>query len=163
MNPFVYNQPVKGDDFFDREDEVQRILKETVLGKSQGSVWITGERQVGKTSLLQYLRWHGEEHRHEVQVYGNGSEKMLAAFVFVNVQDCRTEAEFYRALAIGLRNYFDFKTPESDDDFLAGLREAYQKRGVFTGEPHHERTHPRVRLEAGPVGFERAIAGIGVV
>ncbi|HLP48915.1 MAG TPA: hypothetical protein VK469_23445 [Candidatus Kapabacteria bacterium] len=55
-NPFIYNSPVRGADFYNRDVIIDRLLKETVTGKTLGNVWITGERQVGKTSLLRCNR-----------------------------------------------------------------------------------------------------------
>lgn len=47
QNPFVYNAPVRTVDFFNRDAIIDMLLKETVTGRSQGNVWITGERKVG--------------------------------------------------------------------------------------------------------------------
>jgi len=52
MNPFVYNAPVRRADFFNREEVMHKVINQ-LLGKAQGDVWLVGERQIGKTSLLQ--------------------------------------------------------------------------------------------------------------
>jgi hypothetical protein len=47
LNPFIYNTPVRGEDFCNREETIQTLLNDTVIGKSQGNVWLVGERQTG--------------------------------------------------------------------------------------------------------------------
>jgi hypothetical protein len=46
QNPFVYNAPVRGEDFFNREETIKTILTQTATGKSQGTVWVVGERHL---------------------------------------------------------------------------------------------------------------------
>lgn len=48
-NPFVYGKVVGGDDFFDRESERARLLR---LLSGRNNILLTGDRRVGKTSLL---------------------------------------------------------------------------------------------------------------
>jgi AAA+ ATPase superfamily predicted ATPase len=61
MNPFVFNAPVRSSDFFNREKVIKKII-ELLFGKAQGDIWLTGERQVGKTSVLQHLENSGDEY-----------------------------------------------------------------------------------------------------
>jgi len=129
-NPFIYNQPVKGEDFFNREEEVEKIVNEVVFGKSQGSVWITGERQVGKTSLLQYIQLTYADFNHKMTLYGTEKE-FGVAFVFANVQYCKTEREFYEALGVGLNNYFDVKIPYTSDFFGEVIKELHETKNIF--------------------------------
>lgn len=130
MNPFVYNQPVKGVDFFNRENEVEEIMKTVVLGKSQGNMWITGERQVGKTSLLQYIQLAYVDYKQKIKLYGTEKE-FNVAFVFANVQYCDTEDGFYSALEIGLRNYFDIKILNSENSFFQIIEDLYESKKIF--------------------------------
>ncbi len=134
MNPFVYNSPVRGKDFFNREKTVDKILKETVAGKTQGNVWITGERQIGKTSLLRHIQSFNETNKQTVTPYGS-NKKLDVAFVFVNVQGCNNENEFFNALWQGMKDFFDFKISKNEnayDNFIKGLDEAYNKRKHYT-------------------------------
>lgn len=129
MNPFVYNSPVRGKDFFNREKPVEKILKETVAGKTQGNVWITGERQIGKTSLLRHIQSFNETNKQTVVPYGS-RRKLDVAFIFVNVQGCHTEHEFFNALWQGMKDFFDFKIKKSSSgyrNFINGLDEVYNK------------------------------------
>ena len=112
MNPFVYNEPVKGADFFNREEIIDDLLNETIRGKSHGNVWLTGERQVGKSSLLQYIESDCVKKRKTIKVYGSDEETRVV-YVYTNVQDCDTKEKFYQNLRQALKNRFDFKLRNS--------------------------------------------------
>ncbi|MGR3317993.1 MAG: hypothetical protein ACUZ8O_05885 [Candidatus Anammoxibacter sp.] len=131
MYPFTYNQPVKGEDFYNREEVVKDILKETALGKTQGNVWITGERQVGKTSLLQHIQLSYADYKERIKLYGTGQEYKIA-FIFANVQGYHTETAFYNALEDGIRNYFDYKLPNSENYFQDVVKYLYKEQNIFT-------------------------------
>jgi Cdc6-like AAA superfamily ATPase len=134
MNPFVYNSPVRGKDFFNREQAVEKILKETVRGKSQGSIWITGERQIGKTSLLRHVQSMNDEFNEKVTPYGT-KKSLDVAFVFANVQGCENEDEFYNTLWQGLKDFFDFKLKKGANgykNFINAMTEVYIRRKYFT-------------------------------
>ena len=53
-NPFILGSPVPPTHFIGREREVRTIL-ENLRGPGKGSSAISGERRIGKTSLLHYL------------------------------------------------------------------------------------------------------------
>jgi TIR domain/AAA ATPase domain len=53
-NPFVYGGPVDVEHFVGREGEISRLFQQ-VTSTARGSVAITGERRIGKTSLLHYV------------------------------------------------------------------------------------------------------------
>jgi len=53
-NPFIYGGPVPPSYFIGREDEV-RLTFDQVASPARGSVAISGDRRIGKTSLLQYV------------------------------------------------------------------------------------------------------------
>lgn len=134
MNPFVYNSPVKGKDFFNREKAVEKILKETVRGKSQGSIWITGERQIGKTSLIKHIQSMNDDFSEKVRPYGT-KKSLDVAFVFANVQGCENVDEFFNTLWQGLKDFFDFKLRKTNSgykNFLNAMTEVYLKRKHYT-------------------------------
>lgn len=54
-SPFIYNNPVINEYFFNRDKLIEDILDYTFLKKDLGNIWLYGERQVGKTSLLKHL------------------------------------------------------------------------------------------------------------
>jgi hypothetical protein len=108
QNPFVYNKPVRGSDFYNRDEIIERLLKEMISGKSQGSVWITGERQVGKTSLLNYLHSQYINYNKKIKLYET-DEMLNAAFVFLNTQYNRTRDDFYQNMLQCVKTYSDFK------------------------------------------------------
>lgn len=83
LNPFIYNTPVRGEDFCNREKTIQTLLKHAVIGKSQGNVWIVGERQTGKTSLLRYIQLSHEDYNELIHVYGT-NEKLVGSWRYRN-------------------------------------------------------------------------------
>jgi AAA+ ATPase superfamily predicted ATPase len=133
MNPFVYNSPVRGKDFFNREKTVEKILKETVTGKSQGNIWITGERQIGKTSLLRHMQSLNENYSEKVQPYGS-DKSFNVAFIFANVQGCSDEDSFYATLRQSLKDYFDFKITKAAngyEDFIKAIDVIYNTKNYY--------------------------------
>jgi hypothetical protein len=122
-NPFIYNAPVRGSDFIGRREIVEKIFTETILKKSQGDVWVTGERQVGKTSLLKYIQAGGEKLDKKINLYGVEGE-FNAAFIYLNVQDISNRRDFYENLRQSLESYFEFKielTGEAVENFIKAL------------------------------------------
>jgi hypothetical protein len=115
-NPFVYNAPVRGTDFYNRDEIIDKLLQETVTGKSQGNVWVTGERQVGKTSLLRYIQAKFEHYDKKIKLYPI-DEYFNVAFIYLNVQDTKSRDDFYRNLRQSLKNFFDFKIETTDDAY----------------------------------------------
>lgn len=130
QNPFVYNHPVLNSDFFDRELILENMLRETIMGKTQGDVWLTGERKTGKTSFLKYLFSYNKQIPKEIVVYGTNNE-FRPQFCFANVQYCRNEDEFYNELWQSLNNEFDFKLKRlknAESNFLNALRFALENK-----------------------------------
>jgi len=50
-NPFIFESPVTGPHFIGREREVNMVL-DRISNHARGSIALTGERRIGKTSLL---------------------------------------------------------------------------------------------------------------
>lgn len=129
QNPFVYFEPVKGADFSNRDDVIDEVSKITFQSKVQGNLWIVGERQVGKTSLLQRIERIYEDESHEVELYGTDKE-FKVRFIYFNCQLIRDDEGFYQNLTQCFANYFDFKIEEKDkpyENFLSWVREIYEK------------------------------------
>ncbi len=116
FNPFIYNAPVRGGHFFNRDETLEKLLNETVTRVSQGNVWITGERQVGKTSLLRHIQAKYENQDQKVKLYGT-DRFFDTAFIYLNAQDISSRDDFYRLLRHGLKNYFDFKIDPLQDPY----------------------------------------------
>ena len=133
MNPFVYNSPVRGKDFFNREQPLERIIRETAIGKSQGNIWITGERQIGKTSLLRHIQSFNETFKEKIKPYG--SDKSLdVAFIFANVQGCVNEDDFFNTIWQSLKDFFDFKIKKSGNgyqNFIKAMKEIYSVKKYY--------------------------------
>lgn len=130
QNPFIYFEPVKGSDFSNRERNIEEISKITFKSKQQGNVWVVGERQVGKTSLLQSIERLYQDDLPIIELYGTGQEfKVL--FLYFNCQIIRDDNGFYQNLTQCFANHFDFKIEEKDkpyDNFINWLRNIYEKR-----------------------------------
>jgi virulence-associated protein VapD len=136
-NPFIYNAPLGVVDFYNREEIIEKLLKETATGRSQGNVWVTGERQVGKTSLLKYIdSEYGKFGKSvkKVQLYRmEGFHEV--AFIYLNIQDNKTRDDFYRNLRQSLKDTFDFKIETKDEpfqDYLEALKHLYVERCIYT-------------------------------
>lgn len=133
QNPFIYNAPVRGTDFYNRDDIMDKLLYEAINGKTQGNVWVTGERQVGKTSLLRYIQSKFDQYDKKIKLYPTG-KYFDVAFIYLNVQDTKSRDDFYRNLRQGLKNYFDFKIETTDDSynsFITGLKYLYFEQNYY--------------------------------
>ena len=126
-NPFIYRSVVLRKDFFNREQIIKTILNEAIVGTSQGDVWITGERKVGKTSLIKYIHQNYQELIPEfVDIY-EINKTMKPIFAFANVQYCRTETEFYNELWQSVNNELDVKyhiPDEPEINFINAVKDA---------------------------------------
>jgi Cdc6-like AAA superfamily ATPase len=93
-------------------------------------VWVVGERQVGKTSLLQRIERLYRDSYPIVKLYGTDREfKVL--FIYFNCQIIRDDNGFYRNLTQSFTNHFDFKMEEEDnpyESFINWLKNVYEKR-----------------------------------
>jgi uncharacterized protein involved in tolerance to divalent cations len=128
LNPFIYNTPVRGEDFCNREETIQTLLNDTVIGKSQGNVWIVGERQTGKTSLLRYMQLSHEDYNERVHIYGT-NEKMKVAFIYMNCQTLKKPDDYYYKVYQSLNDFFDLKIKSQDDHyscFIDALKKVYE-------------------------------------
>lgn len=129
MNPFIYNYPVLKNDFYNRKSLIKKVLNETILGKTQGDVWLTGERKTGKSSFLNHLFFNNNKLvPKEVNIYGS-DKKFKPLFSLANVQYCKSEQEFYKELWQTLKNDLDFKIGREKDaeiNFVNALKFAYE-------------------------------------
>lgn len=132
-NPFIYNAPVRSTDFCNREEIIGKLLHETITGKSQGNVWVTGERQVGKTSLLRYIQSKYEHYQKKIKLYPT-EEYFSVALIYLNVQDTKSRDDFYRNLRQSLKDFFDFKIETTDDayrNYIEALKYLYFEQKYY--------------------------------
>lgn len=128
QNPFVYYEPVKGKDFFNREDIIKKIEKITIKEKQQGNVWLIGERQSGKTSLLHKIYILYKDENPSVELYSTGKE-FKVKFIYFNCQMIRDDNSFYQHLTQTFINHFDFKISKKKnhyDNFINCLIKIHQ-------------------------------------
>lgn len=127
-NPFVYYAPVRGNLFINRDDIIEEIIKIAITGEHKGNVWITGERQIGKTSLLHYFQDHSNSISGPVKLIGSDNDYNVA-LIFSNVQDFETRDKFYEILRQKMKEYFDFKLETGKNhyqDFIHALKYAHE-------------------------------------
>lgn len=78
QNPFVYGKVVGKGDFFDRTTERSRLAK---LLEDRNSILITGDRRIGKTSLL--LHSFGEIAKNSIETFYFNLDPIASARSFV--------------------------------------------------------------------------------
>ena len=106
MNPFILT-PARKKDFINRQ-EILKLILQTVISKGLGDVWVEGERQVGKTSLLQYIEYKGDDLIARFKHY-HTEQEMIPVFLYFNVQAVDTIDEFYKTSSDTIRSRFDLK------------------------------------------------------
>lgn len=131
MNPFILT-PARKNDFINRKEIINNIL-DTIIGRGLGDVWIEGERQVGKTSLLQYLEFKGDEFVPKFVHYHTETE-MIPVFLYVNVQAIDSPKEFFKELSYTIKSRFDIKNSKNKkteyEEFIA-LVSQFFKQGYY--------------------------------
>lgn len=133
QNPFIYGKPVRISDFFNRDETVEDLLALTITGTMQKDLWITGERQVGKTSLLKYIQVKSRTKNFagKIKFYETG-ESLDASFIYVNTQATKSGAEFFRDMYDCLKEEDEFhsRIEPSDNstlDLIESLKDLYSR------------------------------------
>jgi hypothetical protein len=127
-NPFIYNTPVHGADFINREELINDLLVETLWKKDKGNIWLTGLRKTGKTSLLGFILSKYGISKNTIPVYGK-NYNFKYVILYTNVQDCDTKEKFYQNLEHTVKNYFDFKFKKPADPlnaFIESIEHAFK-------------------------------------
>ncbi len=133
-NPFIYNSPVLREYFFDREQILKILMNEVITGTSQGDVWLTGERKVGKTSLLKYIYQNAENLVPDVVDVYEANKALKPIFAFANVQYCRSEDEFFNELWQSVKNELDIKLlkqKQAEINFINAIKKAFETEFYF--------------------------------
>lgn len=108
INPFVYGSPVRPENFIGRDNEIRRIFDQ-LNSHALGSVAISGERRIGKTSLLHYVSDRDVIKRWELK-------EEQSIFIF---QDCGaispfTIINFWQTIATKVSNMLERKKAHSN-------------------------------------------------
>lgn len=101
INPFAPNSPVAPGMFVGRlaqVDSLEQSLLPTRAGRSKGFM-LTGERGIGKTSLLQYFKWVAQGH---IKI-GSGNDKVNFLVVELDIQSSSTDVGLIRRVELGLK------------------------------------------------------------
>ena len=112
-NPFVYGPPVVPSQFVGRQSEIKKIFDQ-LHNPALGSVALSGERRIGKTSLLHYLAAPHVARQHDLD--------WRAIFIF---QDCAqivpfSPTNFWQAILKRLER--KLKRKEVEQKILAGIQ-----------------------------------------
>jgi len=129
INPFSYSKWVTGEYFCGREDIIEKIFESGING--QGNIWITGCRQVGKTSLLRQIKTEYLDDERKVKLSDEKNEIFNVAIIFCDVQDCKNEDQFYAALFESIEAEFDYDYVKAESDyktFLNGVKRLYAEK-----------------------------------
>jgi Cdc6-like AAA superfamily ATPase len=101
INPFMPNYPIKPGMFVGRENEIEK-LEELLLQTQAGqptNFMITGERGIGKSSLLLYVRAVAEG-----SIPINGNQKVKFLVIDTDITQNTTALGLMQKIELGLRN-----------------------------------------------------------
>ncbi len=133
-NPFIYNSPVLREYFFDREHILKILMNEVITGTSQGDVWLTGERKVGKTSLLKYIYQNAQNLIPDIVDVYEANKALKPIFAFANVQYCCSEDEFFNELWQSVKNELDvkhLKQKQAETNFKNAIKKSFETEFYF--------------------------------
>ena len=108
INPFRPNSPVAPGMFVGRIPQVEALeeaLLQTRAGRPKGFM-LTGERGIGKTSLLQYFKWVAQGH-----IPIGGSDKVKFLVVDLDIESSTTDLGLIRRVELGLKREFSKADP----------------------------------------------------
>ncbi len=94
-NPFIFGDPVRGEDFLDRRRELRRLVGRVCRG---GSAVVTAEPRMGKTSLLLYLQDAKED------LFDDQTERLLFRYLSAQAMAGWDAAHFWREALRPLRS-----------------------------------------------------------
>jgi hypothetical protein len=109
INPFAPNSPVAPGMFVGRlpqVDALEKALLQTRAGRPKGFM-LTGERGIGKTSLLQYFKWVAQGH---IPISLTG-EKVKFLVVELDLDSSSTDVGLIRRVELGLKREFSKTDP----------------------------------------------------
>ncbi|MCP4217221.1 MAG: AAA family ATPase [bacterium] len=135
-NPYIYNIPVQGSDFIGRRKTIDKLLRETVLGRTQGNVWLTGEKKMGKTSLLKNIENQYANFDHKIKPYGFEGE-LDVAFLYLNLE---TIGPYQAPSLLNLQLPINY-----ENIFFSKLRESLEARFNFQVENNEGNLHGFVK------------------
>jgi Cdc6-like AAA superfamily ATPase len=98
VSPFIFNNPVNGENFFDRENVLEDMLNYLFRRRDRGNIWLLGQRQSGKTSILKHLETEFNKIKHKT------NKGQLVKFIYFDCQAVSNKALLFDEIAskIGL-------------------------------------------------------------
>lgn len=112
-SPFIYNRSVTGKKFYNRDEIIESILYYTFRSANLGNIWLLGERQVGKSSILREIA-----QRFEFINFTTIGEKNVK-FIYLN---CQTVSnldvnKFYNLVGSRINEYLELKIRKFENDY----------------------------------------------
>jgi AAA ATPase domain len=110
INPFKPNSPVNPGMFVGRVDEIDRLethLVQTRAG-NPSNFMVTGERGIGKSSLLNYFKWVAEG---SVDFGGGNGERMKFLVLDTDLDNTTSQLGLIRKFELALRKTLDKSEP----------------------------------------------------
>lgn len=148
INPFAPNSPVAPGMFVGRLPQLEALeqaLLQTRAGRPKGFM-LTGERGIGKTSLLQYFKWVAQG-----RISIGHSEKVNFLVVELDIESSSTDVGLIRRVELGLKRELTKTEPartflEKGWDFLkrfeaCGVSLRDSERGTDSESLHDEFAH----------------------
>lgn len=98
VSPFIFNNPVTGETFFNRENVLEDMLNYLFRRRDRGNIWLLGQRQSGKTSILKHLETEFNKIKHKT------NKGQLVKFIYFDCQAVSNKALLFDEIAskIGL-------------------------------------------------------------
>lgn len=106
--PFVVGLPVMPQQFFGRQEQVERFFGQCIFGPVLQPARILGLRRSGKTSFLNYVSDRNIRNRFLTQ-----QELATIKFAYINAQTVRSRNEFYTVVADAIQDQFENASPDS--------------------------------------------------
>lgn len=112
-SPFIYNRSVTGKKFYDREEIIENILYYTFRSANLGNIWLLGERQVGKSSILREIAQRFEF------INFTTIEGKHVKFVYLNCQTVTNldVNKFYNLLGSRINEFLELKIRKFENDY----------------------------------------------
>jgi hypothetical protein len=105
-NPFRFSKPVKGEDFHNRKEEIERILG---FIKGMQCFSIVGERRIGKTSVLEHVLSKGFLMEHGLDL----NDHIIVRFSMAELHKI-TKERFVGKIVKKMEQYVQIETTSAD-------------------------------------------------
>ena len=113
-SPFIYNVVAENDKFYGRDEIIREILGYTAKNNDFGNVWLLGQNQVGKTSILKRIQRYNSQN---IQISNNRTVK----FIYIDCQYFFPKDDFLNYFARQVNYTLSLGVAESESDFFTSV------------------------------------------